>query len=900
MNAHRRFALAAAAPALENVGTLAVLGVVVVVYGRTAARHTIPTSLLLLLGLGTTGAVLLHASVQWWGARRVGVILRPNAGWRDPQVRATIRRALPAVVQAGLAALQIGALLVVADRVAGGVVAFQLAMNFYFLPIAIGATPVALSLVPRLSRMTAPSEVGLFRDTYVRGLALAAFLVVPAATGYAVLARPLSDAIGFGAFGASGGRGLIAAALLGLAPAIIGETLFLVTTYACYARNDTTYPLRGMIIHAIICAVGVAAVTQLHGPALLTGLGLAYSASSAVAAYYLVHHLRRGLPLGGEPALRPLLRTLACSAIMAVPAWAAASLLTSHITVAAERVPAIFLVCAGGAGVYFAAQASMRAPQMEWLTVVLRERWQRLPGRIVVSRCYGWRPRPGGSFGILARPGAMAQMRPIIRRRLLDAALLLGPVAVGTLAGLKLKYAAFAVIALILIGWVMARPALAAYLLIFLTPLVAGIDPGEITPVVRPNEALIVLLSVAIGLRWLVRVRSGDIHWPRMDGISISIVALGLTSSVLPLITMTVRQRPIGSDDILYCFVIWKLLAEYVIVRSVISSRKQAMRCLVLSMLAAAIVCFVGILQALNLAGVPHLLGKYYAPVGLDTTLSNGRGGSLLGLPAATADLAILNLAIAIAMIIRGYQRRPWLCGLAVLFALGVVAAAEFSTLLGLVVALIALIALTKSGRLAASAIPVALFGGALLWPVIRLRLSGFNSPSGLPVSWLDRLYNLHTYFWPVLFSDNNWILGVEPAARVATSGKRFGFVWIESGYTWLLWGGGIPLLASYLALVYSVIRRGWAFMQRADTAGIAATAVTVAMCSQAVLMIFDPNLTYRGSGDAFFLILALVRKLALDQKSADGGRQPTADAVDGPPKWTTPAGGRAKTMVGR
>src|SRR5580704_202092 len=331
MNAHRRFALAAAAPALENLGTIVVLGVVAVLYSQAATSPHVPTSLLLLLGLGTTGAVLLHASVQWWGARRVGIVLVPNAGWRDPQVRATIRRALRAVVQAGLAALQLGALLVVADRAAGGVVAFQLATNFYFLPIAVGATPVALSLVPRLSRMTAPGQAGLFRDTYMRGLAFATFLVVPAATAYAVLAVPLADTIGFGRFGTAGSVELVQAALTGLALGIIGETLFMVATYACYARHDTTHPLRGMLIQTGVCGAGIVISLQLHGAALLTGLGLSLAAGSLCAAVYLLRHLRRTLPHGSVSQWPAVTRAVAASAVMAAVAWETANLITDNL-----------------------------------------------------------------------------------------------------------------------------------------------------------------------------------------------------------------------------------------------------------------------------------------------------------------------------------------------------------------------------------------------------------------------------------------------------------------------------------------------------------------------------------------------------------------------------------------
>jgi len=335
-----------------------------------------------------------------------------------------------------------------------------------------------------------------------------------------------------------------------------------------------------------------------------------------------------------------------------------------------------------------------------------------------------------------------------------------------------------------------------------------------------------------------------------------------VTSSIMPLAMMEVRQRAITSDDLLYCIVIWKLLAEYVIVRSAVTTREQALRCLVLSMLSAAVVCFVGIVQSLGLFGVPGLLAKYYAPLDVTSPLSDGRGSSLLGLPAAVADLAIMNLAIAIAMISRGYPKRLLLGGMAILFAIGVVAAAEFSTLIGLIVAVIMLMILTRSARLFAWAIPVAVAGGVLLWPVIKIRLGGFHSATGLPVSWLDRLYNLRTYFWPVLFSDRNWIFGVRPSARVENANRQYGYVWIESGYTWLLWGGGIPLLGSYLAFAGTLLKKSWALARRADPAGVAATAVAAALGSQLVLMLFDPHLTYRGSGDLFFMLLALVRVL--------------------------------------
>src|SRR5439155_21677124 len=119
-------------------------------------------------------------------------------------------------------------------------------------------------------------------------------------------------------------------------------------------------------------------------------------------------------------------------------------------------------------------------------------------------------------------------------------------------------------------------------------------------------------------------------------------------------------------------------------------------------------------------------------------------------------------------------------------------------------------------------------------------RLNGFDSVSGLPVSWTGRLNNLESYFWPRLGSDWNYLLGVQPSARIPLTSQGTGYVWIESGYTWLLWGGGIPLALSFGYFVYAALRMSWhAARRRTDPAKVAGTAVFVAVIVMSVLMIF-------------------------------------------------------------
>lgn len=365
MNAHRRFALAAAAPAVENLGCIAVLLATGALFPVTSSL-TIPTGELILLGCGTTGAVVLHAAAQWFGARRAGVTLRPRAGRRDPELRALGRRSVPALAQAALDALQLVAVLVVVNRIAGGVVAYQLAANFFFLPIALGATPVALSLLPRLSRQHQAGTPDVFRDTAVRGMRFALFISVPAAVVLAVLAPLLATATSFGAMTRGGGALLVTTALVVLAPGVVGQTIYLVATYSCYSRDDTRSPLRSMTYKTLVCLVGLGVAVTVDGPAVVAVAGLGVSAAAVVAAIHCVRVLDRGLPATTERLGPTLARALVAAAVMALPLLVAARLL-AHVEGQVAALGGAVLACLVAGACYLGVQRLLRAPETAWL-----------------------------------------------------------------------------------------------------------------------------------------------------------------------------------------------------------------------------------------------------------------------------------------------------------------------------------------------------------------------------------------------------------------------------------------------------------------------------------------------------------------------------------------------------
>lgn len=464
--------------------------------------------------------------------------------------------------------------------------------------------------------------------------------------------------------------------------------------------------------------------------------------------------------------------------------------------------------------------------------------------------------------GSVMRP-AIATATPLASRLpswlLWPALLVAAGVGAGSAINPLVALVALALVVVVVCIW--KWPAVAAYLLVGVTPLIVGINRGSALPLIRLNEALALVVGVALVTRGLARLRTGQIPRLRLDRVELSMVLLAIFSSVVPLLWMAVRTVQIANDDLLYALVLWKYVGLYVLIRMSVSTDRQVVRCLWISVGAACIVGVIAILQSLGLFGVPRLLATWYPAFGFNggTNTFSARGSSTLGLPAATADLMVYNLAIVSGLWMRSRRHRVLLAPVAALLVLASLSAGEFSSWIGLVVGVLSIAVVTNSGGLLKIFVPAGLLASQILQPVFAARLSGFQSASGLPGSWTGRLQNLQNYFWPHLFSNWNYVLGVQPSARVLVTTQSNGYVWIESGYTWLLWAGGIPLLASFLFFVVATAKRGWEVAHRqADAAGVAGIATFVAVIVTAVLMLFDPHLTYRGSADLLFVFIAL------------------------------------------
>jgi len=405
------------------------------------------------------------------------------------------------------------------------------------------------------------------------------------------------------------------------------------------------------------------------------------------------------------------------------------------------------------------------------------------------------------------------------------------------------------------------RPQFGAYLWLLANPLVVGIARGDYLPVLRPNEALLLLIVAALATRAVLLELAGHPLRIRFDQIDLVLILLAVTSSILPMLMRYGRGLPVSQDDILYAFVLWKYYVLFRVFRGTVTTVGQVATCLWISLASGLVVALVGLMQVWNLFGVPEFLHTYYDnPFEGHSGVLTERGTSTISSSFGFADLMIMNLVIAAAMVHGRFGGTGRLALAGALFLAGCIAAGAFSGFIALAVAMLAFGLITKRlVQMLLLGTPAAIAAVVALWPVVSKRMSGFERPEGVPHSWTGRWANLETFFFPELLSGLNWLVGVRPAPRVPAPETWREYVYIESGYVWLFWIGGVPLFAAFLLFLWVSGRHLLKVVRaRADEVSVAATATLAFLCVMAVLMLLDPHLTVRGSADLFFPLLAL------------------------------------------
>ncbi len=319
LQADHRFLATSIAPLFNNI----VVTITMVVFAHQhdpAAGLTLTVGEKVLLGAGTLAGTVAMTIVPFVALWRAGLGLRPR--WRTSGLALgqLMRQGAWAAGHVGLNEVLIGATIILAGRVDGGVIAYQTAFMFFLLPHALVAYPIFTALFPRLSRLATADDRDGFAAELTRGMRLN-LLLLPLGSGLlAVAAGPALSVVRIGRLDA-GGVHLVAATLAGFLSGLCAFSVFFLLTRAAYALGDARSPTLVNLGSTAAAVVGMVVVTGfVHGTALLVSFGVIQAVTLTAGCVVLFGIVRRrvGRPLAVGGALW---RTV----VFAVPAIAAAA-----------------------------------------------------------------------------------------------------------------------------------------------------------------------------------------------------------------------------------------------------------------------------------------------------------------------------------------------------------------------------------------------------------------------------------------------------------------------------------------------------------------------------------------------------------------------------------------------
>jgi putative peptidoglycan lipid II flippase len=377
LNAQGRFTAPALAPALFNVGSIAV-GLGLWWAGWPPERAVAGWAVGTLLG----GLLQLLAQVP--SLHAAGGLPRPalsRARLTDPAL-ARIGRLMAASV-VGLSAVQVNIVVgsVFASRQAGAATWLQMAFRLMQLPLGVFGVAIATVAGAGVAQAAAARDLPEVKRTLGSALRLVGFLNVPSAVGLIVVGGPIASLIyEHGRFGAADATAT-AEALACYAVGLYAYSGIKVMAPAFYALNRSRVPVVGSIIGMVANVAFILALWPALG---FRGVALGTSMAAGANFAWLLLAWRRGYGgLGGAGIVPQLGRVLLASAVLAAVAWGTAAGLTAALPAGGlGRRAVIGLVpVAVGAAAYFGAARLLGIAELGELTAALRRRRERVEAK---------------------------------------------------------------------------------------------------------------------------------------------------------------------------------------------------------------------------------------------------------------------------------------------------------------------------------------------------------------------------------------------------------------------------------------------------------------------------------------------------------------------------------------
>jgi len=350
LQARRHYAPPMYTPILNNLVVIGVLIAYAVTVSATtpAAVHGNHRAVLL-LGLGTTGGVAAMTFALFPFLPRAGVRLRFVWDPFNPACRKIVRLAgwLFGVVVANQVAYLIVILL--SNHRNGDYSAYSYAYLFMTLPYGVWTVSVMSPMETEIAHAWQAGDRDGARAQLVESIWLVAVLIIPAALGMAVLARPaIQIVLQHGNLSAHGAHAT-SDALIAMALGLPAFSLYLVFIRALQAIQDTrSMFLLYLVENGLNIVLDFALYHRFGIRGLAAGLSLAYTVAAIVAA---VHLSRRVRGIGGVRLATALGLVLVGATFAAGAAWAVSSGL-AHLPGGTRQIGvAVRVIVAAGAGV---------------------------------------------------------------------------------------------------------------------------------------------------------------------------------------------------------------------------------------------------------------------------------------------------------------------------------------------------------------------------------------------------------------------------------------------------------------------------------------------------------------------------------------------------------------------